>query len=568
MLARLGPLALVAFGWLLLGMSGLACPSTAEAQQRAKAVPSVVVQVKLPGASPQEVESQVIVPLESRLGLIQGAAEMTSVASEGIARIRLTLKAGTKIADLLTAVHDGVREVQETLPEASEVELRIDSGEQAAWLLFTPSETASALEAWEEVMRIVPRIERMTGVQRVEWQGHDTPATDIRLDTETLRRHMATSTFVERLEALKPPRGMEPMEFWSDALISAGDEPPLRLRDVAEISRSIPLMTGGQSDPIREGFLLSVSPVIGKAEEVRAQLERFVAQSATDEEQAGTLTLIEQGRHQLCLTKGWSPFLSAEKEREKVLHAARLLHSNPSVQSIDWNVLSGSHMAFMQVNMKEGVDHAALAIFAKWLEAEGLYPAVRFGSLPDVHWPWAANDVIVWVSRPEGPDIFDVVGTLTDKMTGEQHLIGVHPAGNAVRFGLDVQVSPEARQRSGVSLRSIARVSELILPGVILNRQDTLDRQAIVSLAHDGTGAAEKLGRLDIETQIGKRVELATVATVKDRFSVDLLRRNGQRATYITATLTTDDKPAVREKLRRLAEKFTRDGVTIDVEVR
>lgn len=568
MLARHTSPALLVAVWLLLATYALACPCFAEAQQQAAAVPSVVVEVHLPGASPLEVESQIIAPLERQLGLVQGAAEMTSVASEGVGCIRLTLKAGTKIEDLLTAVANGVRQVQLTLPEDSAIELRIDSGEQAAWLLLTPSETASAAEVWEEAKRIAARIERMTHVQYVQLPGNDAPPTRIRIDLDKLQRHMAVSTLTERVEALAPQRGMDPLEYWSDALISAEEGMPLRLRDVAEISQPIPLMTGGRSDPSSTGFLMAVFPVMGRSQEVQKQLDTLVNESTADQSPVGTLTLIDQGLQQLCLTIDISPLLSAETEREKILHIIRHLHSNPSVESVAWNLQSDAQRAFLQVKMKEAFGPADLAGFQQWLDDQAITAAVQLGAFPDVRWPWTARETLVWVSGPEQSEALKIAARLAEEIASEPQLAAVQIATPAIRHSLQVNVSDDARHQLGVSLRSIAKVCELALTGRVINSQDPLDRQAVLSIGDGRTSPAEMLGRLDIETQSGQRVALSQVTTVTAHVNKDILHRNGQRATYITATLINDNKPAVRERLRRLAEKFTRDNVMIDVEVR
>jgi multidrug efflux pump subunit AcrB len=53
-----------------------------------KADPAVVtVTVPLKGATPEEVNTQIILPLEEAISTISGMDEMTSQASEGIARI-------------------------------------------------------------------------------------------------------------------------------------------------------------------------------------------------------------------------------------------------------------------------------------------------------------------------------------------------------------------------------------------------------------------------------------------------------------------------------------------------
>ena len=54
--------------------------------------PVVFVQVDLPGASPEEVVSQVVLPLENSLSVISGIDEMASNANTGNARVRLRFR--------------------------------------------------------------------------------------------------------------------------------------------------------------------------------------------------------------------------------------------------------------------------------------------------------------------------------------------------------------------------------------------------------------------------------------------------------------------------------------------
>ncbi|MBL8234654.1 MAG: efflux RND transporter permease subunit, partial [Bryobacterales bacterium] len=65
---------------------------------------TVYVQVRLPGASPEEVASQVVIPLEESISAISGIQELRGFVTEGSARVMVTFVLERDIGDAVEDV--------------------------------------------------------------------------------------------------------------------------------------------------------------------------------------------------------------------------------------------------------------------------------------------------------------------------------------------------------------------------------------------------------------------------------------------------------------------------------
>src|SRR3990167_6107780 len=78
--------------------------------------PAVFVQVRLPGASPEEVLTQVVLPLENAVSVISGLDELNANASEGGARINLRFVLERDLEDAAQDVREKVARAMRNLP--------------------------------------------------------------------------------------------------------------------------------------------------------------------------------------------------------------------------------------------------------------------------------------------------------------------------------------------------------------------------------------------------------------------------------------------------------------------
>jgi HAE1 family hydrophobic/amphiphilic exporter-1 len=77
---------------------------------------TVYVNVRLPGASPEEVTSQVVMPLEEAIASVSGIDEMRSIVSEGNAMLRVTFVLERSITEATDDVREKVGGAMKYLP--------------------------------------------------------------------------------------------------------------------------------------------------------------------------------------------------------------------------------------------------------------------------------------------------------------------------------------------------------------------------------------------------------------------------------------------------------------------
>src|SRR4051812_23280704 len=77
---------------------------------------TVYVRVQLPGASPEEVTSQVVMPLEEAIAAVSGIDEMRSMVTEGNANISVTFILERNIGEAAEDVREKVQQALRKLP--------------------------------------------------------------------------------------------------------------------------------------------------------------------------------------------------------------------------------------------------------------------------------------------------------------------------------------------------------------------------------------------------------------------------------------------------------------------
>src|SRR4051794_8648437 len=77
---------------------------------------TVYVRVRLPGASPEEVNSQVVMALEESIASVSGIEEMRAVVSEGSANIITTFVLERNIGEAAEDVREKVQGAMRNLP--------------------------------------------------------------------------------------------------------------------------------------------------------------------------------------------------------------------------------------------------------------------------------------------------------------------------------------------------------------------------------------------------------------------------------------------------------------------
>ncbi len=157
--------------------------------------PTINVRTTWPGASPLEVESEIIERQERVLKRVQGLVRMEATASPNRGDVTLEFEVGTDLDQALVRVSNQLGQVPAYPPSADEpvVSTARSSGPPLAVLLVRHPEgkSVAAYQSWV-VEDIVPRIERVSGVANYFMRGGRETEVHINFDTAALAARKLT----------------------------------------------------------------------------------------------------------------------------------------------------------------------------------------------------------------------------------------------------------------------------------------------------------------------------------------------------------------------------------------
>ena len=136
-------------------------------------LPSVLVQIPYPGSTPEEVEQQVIKPVEEALATLPGIQQIRSTATDKQAQIFVDFNWSAKIDAASFEVRsklDGIRD--QLPPAANRVIVQAFSSADQPVLTVRISAPQDLSDKYDMLLRNLKRpVERIDGVARVELAG-------------------------------------------------------------------------------------------------------------------------------------------------------------------------------------------------------------------------------------------------------------------------------------------------------------------------------------------------------------------------------------------------------------
>jgi len=128
-----GVLLVALFG--TLGLFAMPMQLTPEVQ-----TPQITVETRWPGASPQEVEREIVQEQEEQLKAVEGVTKMTGECMDSLGRITLEFAVGTNMAEALLKVNTRLQQVREYPEEADQPVLASASSSDTpiAWFILRP----------------------------------------------------------------------------------------------------------------------------------------------------------------------------------------------------------------------------------------------------------------------------------------------------------------------------------------------------------------------------------------------------------------------------------------------
>jgi HAE1 family hydrophobic/amphiphilic exporter-1 len=250
-----------------------------------KADPAVVtVTVSVKGATPEEVNTQVIVPLEEAISSVSGIDEMTSQATEGNARITCKFNLERNINGAAQDVREKVAAAIHLLPTNIDppVITKVDPDSDPVLMMLVGG-TGSLRETTEIADKQVRRtLETVSGVGAVNLTGGRLRQIRVFADAEKLNGFGITIKQLETAiqdENIEVPGGTvrqgdselgmrtlgrldSPAQF-NDIIVANVNGAPIRLKDVGRVEDSYPENTSWNWVHGKEAVVLSVQRQFG-----------------------------------------------------------------------------------------------------------------------------------------------------------------------------------------------------------------------------------------------------------------------------------------------------------------
>ena len=219
-------------------------------------IPTVLVRCEYQGASPSEIEVEVIRRIEDAVSSLDGIRHVTSVAMEDQAQIQLEFNMGTNVDIAATDIREALNRIREDLPDGAKepVIRKIDTNATTVVQAFLVGDrTQDDLYDYADDV-IADRISSVAGVGEVRVYGANEMQIHVLLDRHKLTAmNIDIATVVKKLESnnVRKPLGRIQMDHMEKNVTFSGDYKDLEdisnleigtfknkrvyLRDIAEV---------------------------------------------------------------------------------------------------------------------------------------------------------------------------------------------------------------------------------------------------------------------------------------------------------------------------------------------
>jgi multidrug efflux pump subunit AcrB len=268
--------------------------------------PSVFIQAVYPGASTEEVETEVTGPIEQSLLNFKGYDSLTSTSSENSAVLSLGFAFGTNMDKITTDVESAITKL--TLPSKAKITVkRFSAGSQPIYEAAIFAADGNKTVDLQHVLQneVVPKLEKIAGVSAVTLKGTKSEKLSIEVDKNKASQYgISLNTIQSAIQSLDYalPLGsinqesttipirlvgkMNSLQQIKDLQLSAKTTPKVKLSDIATIT------TVGTQDQItrfngKESYLIDISKsqdanTADVANKVKDALAQFKQQANLD----------------------------------------------------------------------------------------------------------------------------------------------------------------------------------------------------------------------------------------------------------------------------------------------
>lgn len=216
-------------------------------------LPTVSVRTTLPGAAPEEVESEVTKPIEDVVNTVDGVEELRSISQQGASVVIATFSLSRNIESAAQDVRDRVATVLKRLPDDADPpvisKFNNDSTPVLTLALSGPLSIRELTEIADKVIKV--DLERAPGVGEVAIVGGAERTINIWIDAEKLAAQSIPATAVhdalarqnadipggnitgnQREQTLRTMGKIEDPAAFNDVIVTTVAGTPIRVRDI------------------------------------------------------------------------------------------------------------------------------------------------------------------------------------------------------------------------------------------------------------------------------------------------------------------------------------------------
>lgn len=162
--------------------------------------PGTNVSVLFPGASPEDLEQQVVDPIEEVLNELEDIKEIASTARDGYAVISIEFEAGVDMDDKYSQIVQKVNGIRDDLPDnIADLDIwKWSITDVAIIQLGIVSDVASYAELEKEAELLEDRLSKLPGVKKVETEAYPEREVRIAVDLQRMAQYGITLSELER----------------------------------------------------------------------------------------------------------------------------------------------------------------------------------------------------------------------------------------------------------------------------------------------------------------------------------------------------------------------------------
>lgn len=214
----------------------------------------VQVTISYPGATPEDIEQSLLLPVEAAISDVEGIDELTSSASEGSANVSATLVDGIDVMRVYQDIQQSVNAIT-TLPNAADPPRFTLAGRARSVLSLQVYGKADLGTLHDAAENIRAELQATDGLSRAELSGNRAREIQVLLDDEAIERYGLDH------QALANVIGEEALDLASGQLTTNEGEWLVRYqgrRNSAAAFAELPVLTSTQGMPIRLGDIAEV----------------------------------------------------------------------------------------------------------------------------------------------------------------------------------------------------------------------------------------------------------------------------------------------------------------------